>query len=60
MGILVGLGIFLFVFTLFIPFIVQERLMLFLTIGVLSALFFNGKVSSDRRVIYKLNIKDPE
>ncbi|PZL72990.1 hypothetical protein CI088_09730 [Enterococcus plantarum] len=58
--VLVGLSLFLFLFTIILPFLVQERLMLFLTIGILSITFFNGRVSSDRNVTYKINLEESE
>ncbi|RST95775.1 hypothetical protein CBF35_07350 [Vagococcus salmoninarum] len=56
--VLVVLGVFLFVLTIVIPFIVQERLVIFLTISVLSLTFFNGRVSSNQQVVYKIIIKE--
>ncbi|XUD02254.1 hypothetical protein IGJ34_000195 [Enterococcus sp. AZ177] len=58
--VLVGLSLFLFLFTIILPFLVQERLMLFLTIGILLITFFNGRVSSDRNVTYKINLEESE
>ncbi len=56
--VLVVLRVFLFVLTIVIPFIVQERLVIFLTISVLSLTFFNGRVSSNQQVVYKIIIKE--
>lgn len=58
--VLAGLGVFLFVFTIFLPFIVQERFVMFLIISVLLLTFFHSKISSDQDVIYKINIEESE
>ena len=58
--VLVGLSVFLFLFTIMLPFLVQERLVIVLTIGILSITFFNGRVSSDRNVTYKINLEESE
>ncbi|WP_143353639.1 hypothetical protein [Candidatus Enterococcus mansonii] len=42
---------FLFVLTVILPFVVQERLFAFVIIVILGMLFFNGKVYSDKKVI---------
>ncbi len=59
-AVLAGLGVFLFMFTIFLPFIVQERLVIFLTIIFLLIIFFYGKISSDRNVTYKINVEESE
>ncbi|EOL45100.1 hypothetical protein I580_02678 [Enterococcus caccae ATCC BAA-1240] len=58
--VLVGLSVFLFLFTIILPFLVQERLVILLAIVVLSITFFNGRVCSDRNVTYKINIEESE
>lgn len=55
--IFIGLITMYIVFTIVIPFIVQERLMILLTFIFLILTIFNGKISSNEKIIYRLIIK---
>lgn len=50
----IGLSIFLVIFTIIIPFIVQERLMILLTFVFLILTIFNGKISSNQKIKYNI------
>ena len=52
--VLIGLLIFYGMFTLVIPFIIQERLLFVLTVFILVSTIFNGKIYSTKKVKYKI------
>lgn len=53
---IVGIGVLIFygMFTLVIPFIIQERLLFVLTVFILVSTIFNGKIYSTKKVKYKI------
>lgn len=53
----IGLSIFLVIFTIIIPFIVQERLMILLTFVFLILTIFNGKISSNQKIKYNITFR---
>ena len=52
--VLIGLLIFYGMFTLVIPFIIQERLLFVLTVFILVSTIYNGKIYSTKKVKYKI------
>ncbi|OEG18371.1 hypothetical protein BCR25_16210 [Enterococcus termitis] len=56
----IGLSIFLVIFTVIIPFIVQERLMILLTFIFLILTIFNGKINSNQKIKYNITLRKDE
>ncbi|STD21546.1 Uncharacterised protein [Enterococcus mundtii] len=53
---IVGIGLLIFygIFTLVLPFLIQERLLFFLTVFILVSTIYNGKIYSTKKVKYKI------
>lgn len=58
--VLIGLTIFYGLFTLILPFMVQERLVLVLTIIIIVRTVFNGTIYSTEKVKFKIMFKNKE
>ncbi|MGM0170238.1 hypothetical protein IGJ39_000309 [Enterococcus sp. AZ140] len=53
---IVGIGLLIFygIFMLVLPFLIQERLLFFLTVFILVSTIYNGKIYSTKKVKYKI------